>query len=686
MTPRRAAMLAALVYLAVAVWCLRAVLPAPGRDLPVPKVTEQHPFDYQLDRADGEMVAASIAHMARTLPVRPWRAYESGACWPLAQPVTLGEHMIGAGVLGILPQAAGHNPILTFNVVALLHLWIAALAMYALVWHWTRSTGAAFVGGLLFGFDPRRVVDVIHLFVRGDRWTPLVLLFLDRLFQHGRWLDAIALAAFLDLQLLESIYPVVAMALILVVYGGYLLARYARRLPALAPKLLAVGACAATLGSFVFRPYLHTRSTWGVLEGRSPLLYPPAAFAPGGAAYPGFVLLLFAAVALLDRLRGARRNRGYDPRLVLLAAGFAVFWTVIWWIPVPWLGLTLPSLFVLGRLYELPGLTAARALAAAACGVQLVGAFLAAYGVSLLLPRRPAAARSVVVLALSLATLAEVLFCPRAGGPGFTVAQTAVRSRPSQALQKLLGELPDGAVVDIPWNRWPSYTGHEVLLSAFHHHPVAACYNSFTTPLQDDVARLAASLPAPTAIAELHALGFRSVVIHLEYVSPAWYRRLRDFRPRVRGRRLSAGRLTLIGAADRHVALRIESPALVTSALWPLTAAPLDLPDPAVVAPPSARIDFRFRAVGAVYRHPDPIEPTALSARWTDASGRAVAHTPVRMLLPVALAPTDTATRQVDLPVPVSPGTYRLLLAATPTGKPLAWRTVQVEPPGRPRA
>jgi hypothetical protein len=261
-----------------------------------------------------------------------------------------------------------------------------------------------------------------------------------------------------------------------------------------------------------------------------------------------------------------------------------------------------------------------------------------------------------------------------------------VRSRPSQALQKLLGELPDGAVVDIPWNRWPSYTGHEVLLSAFHHHPVAACYNSFTTPLQDDVARLAASLPAPTAIAELHALGFRSVVIHLEYVSPAWYRRLRDFRPRVRGRRLSAGRLTLIGAADRHVALRIESPALVTSALWPLTAAPLDLPDPAVVAPPSARIDFRFRAVGAVYRHPDPIEPTALSARWTDASGRAVAHTPVRMLLPVALAPTDTATRQVDLPVPVSPGTYRLLLAATPTGKPLAWRTVQVEPPGRPRA
>jgi len=57
-------------------------------------------------------------------------------------------------------------------------------------------------------------------------------------------------------------------------------------------------------------------------------------------------------------------------------------------------------------------------------------------------------------------------------------------------------------------------------LRGYHGRPAAACYNSFTTPVQAEVAALAARLPAPDAADELYALGFRWIVVHGELVAP----------------------------------------------------------------------------------------------------------------------------------------------------------------------
>ncbi len=44
---------------------------------------------------------------------------------------TLGEHMIGEGILGLVPDLLFREPILTYNVVLILLPCIGGLAMYA---------------------------------------------------------------------------------------------------------------------------------------------------------------------------------------------------------------------------------------------------------------------------------------------------------------------------------------------------------------------------------------------------------------------------------------------------------------------------------------------------------------------------------------------------------------------------
>jgi len=68
------------------------------------------------------------------------------------------------------------------------------------------------------------------------------------------------------LQLLESFYQVLALALLGGVYGLFLLVRHRRALLALLPKLGAVAAASLAATWLVFGPYLAARAQWGVLQ------------------------------------------------------------------------------------------------------------------------------------------------------------------------------------------------------------------------------------------------------------------------------------------------------------------------------------------------------------------------------------------------------------------------------------
>jgi hypothetical protein len=114
----------------------------------------------------------------------------------------------------------------------------------------------------------------------------------------------------------------------------------------------------------------------------------------------------------------------------------------------------------------------------------------------------------------------------------------------------------------------------------------------------------------------------------------------------------------LAAGADRPVVAEATVPA----------APGADVPEATDARPPAATtevtIEVTFRnGTAATYRHPDPIVPTPLVARWCDAAGAMVGEARVTTLLPLALAAGEAAVRSVTLLAPSAAGEYRVTLA-----------------------
>lgn len=666
--------LAAALYAGIGLWAYRTVLPAPAATVPVP-VFLRGEF-LALVHDDQQMVIALAAHNAHALVTSPGTLLEGGQCYPLSRSFALGEHEFVEGLLGALPYATTRDPLLMYNVVLVLVVWLAAVAMYALVYDATRSPGAAFVAGFLFAFCPTRLLDPAHPMVQADQWTPLALLFAHRLFTRPSWAAAGALALFTTLQALDGVYQTLAFAVLGAAFGVWLLAGNVRRLPAILPKLAGAVAATAAAVTLCYAPYLHMKQVWGTLGGHDSLLLSVDEFAFGSSNYLGTVTLVLAAIGVLDRLRGPRRTWGGDPRLAFLVGGLLIFWLVVLAIPIPGTQVRIPSLFTLLRPY-VPGLDAVRGAVAARLGMVLAAAFLAGYGVLALAPLHRLGGM-LLAGAIVVAGFIEVFHPPTAQWTfGRTTEVAAYRVRPPDRVIALYRTLPAGAVLDLPlaWGTWGvlNQMAHYDLLSAYHHHPVAACYNSFGSPLQADMQALAQQVPSPDALSELYALGFRAVVVHGEFgVTRSLMARIRVAAP-------GAGSLAVLWQADAHAAFAIANTVPVDVSFAPL-ASGVDSLDAVDVAPPSASVPMPFRNPGpATYRHPDPIEPTALVARWLDAHGAPIAEYPVAALLPLALAPGRSMVRSVRMPVPDVDGDVQVTLAqATAPDRVLSRRAVHV--------
>jgi hypothetical protein len=682
------ALLAALAYLGGALWVERCVLSDPSRLVAVPAEFRGKTWR-KIYLADETLVAATIAENAQALVTRPLHLFDNGHCYPFPKPVTLGEHMFGDGLLGIVPYWLTREPVVVFNVVVIAVLFLAGVTMYALVYHFTQSAGAAFVAGLLFALQPDRQIDPAHPFILGNHWMPLGLLFAHRLVAGGRWRDAVGLGLAIGLQALESFYLLIVFALVGGIYGTTLLLGHARRVPRLLPKVLAVGVAVGALLVALLRPYLHTRAVWGLLQGRDVLLVLPQDFGPGHYAFPGVVLLVLATIGLAGRALGPRRRLGDDPRLPLLIAGLLCFWGSVWFIHFPLVDVWVPSLWALAR--GIPGLDAVRGGGNVRLGTYLALTVLAGYGAAAVLARfRSARWRVVVTTALAGLIACELLYPParfRSFGRDLVLEPQDVR--PPEPLVRLVAKAEDGAFLDLPFDFAPiMFTGpmsDYLLLGAYHGRPVAACYNSFGSRLQAEVAALVARLPDYRAADDLHALGFRTILVRDDLAFEL--------------RRGSTTMMTrmLVQRSDEHAYL-IDHGRVPGFALYRIaTPLPLDTsrqtlamsadPGDAIDLPPGpALVPFEFRnRTRWRYRQPDPLEPTSLVIRWAAAWGAVVADERVTTLLPVALAPGESITRPLLVTVPRAPGEYRVTVApATTPDLAVASRRVRVLAPALP--
>jgi hypothetical protein len=662
---RRTAITAILVvgwYLAVALWCVRAILPAFATTIVTGPAVP--PVWRQITAADQKLVVAVVTANARALPRSPAAVLDGPQCHPLRRALMLGQHELGEGMLGVIPYALTGDPVATYNVVMVLSLLLPGLAMHALVRDWTGSAAAAFVAGTLFATHPSRIGDVVHLSAIGNYWTVVALLFLTRFFARPRWPAALALGLAAAAQTLESIYPLIPHAVLCGVVGAALAWRHRGDLGRLAPMLAVVAACVVGAAAIVLGPYLRFAATWGSLAGRESLFYVPADLAPGRAAFGGVVASVLALVGLAAgrRIDGAAPR----PRAALLLAGLVILWIAVTGLPLPGIG-RLPPLFTL-LADVVPGFAAVRRGGAAISGWHLVVVVFAGYGVAALVRGRGPVTVAIVGALVTALALAEV-FVPQLARASFgrTFGFEAYDPRPPAAVRALFPALGPGAVLDVPYELAPGRffrMADFVLAGAYHGKRVAACYNSFRVGVQEDVMRYAARVLAePRAADALAALGIGTAVHHL--LLPA---RMPLLPPGA-----TPAHLVEIGRAAGQVLYRLPPPPPTTS-----DPAALEL---RLARPPSgaaAAIDVVFRNRGALlYRHPEPIEPAPFVVRWSDAAGRPLGEAPVAVLRPSALPAGEELARSIAVPPP--PGTAaRLALAEA--GAPGALADIALRP------
>lgn len=561
----RAAAVAALVYLAVAVlWAAPASL---------------SPWDAVPDLGDPVHLSYVMAWDAHQLVRAPWALFDSNSFHPYPKSLTFGDHLLPEAIVVAPAFWATGNAILASNLAVLLALTLSALTMFLLVRRVTGSPPAAFLAGLAYAFNSFTRHELPRAHVLNIQWWPLALLFLDRFVREGRKRDAGWLAFFLLVQGLSGTYYLVYTALLAPVWFAIAFGserRWPR--PAEWRALAVAGGIASVPLLVILAPYLAQMRSMAFQKGLEPgvdvlsYLAPlgsmtlwgglsPKAMPGTGSHFIGYATLALAALGLL-LFRGpawARRTA-----LATAALGFllSLGWTVKW-----------GGAELVAGPYRLLywGFPPARGMA----GPERIGvlvplglALLVGFGAAALLQRLQGPARHALFLALAVLLPLEHWRTPRPASFVPTGAHVpAVYAWAAADSRAPLVDLP--LYPDVSRKFYALYLN----FSTYHFRPIPIGRTSFYPPIHDLLAWYLRDFPDAASLTLLDRLGVRDVVVH-----PRAWEDAED-----RGRRVGAlqsePRLTLVQQFDdappeRYAALNLGGESVYRIGAGPAPAEP----------------------------------------------------------------------------------------------------------------
>jgi hypothetical protein len=505
---------------------LRESVPVPSSMLP----DDAHPKRGMkpVIEADYRLAVWAVGRNAYALLHEPTHLFQAEPCHPTPNALALHHPVIAPAIVAAPADALTGDPVAAFNAAVLLKVAIGFAAMGLLVADWTRSPPAGIVAGLLYAFHPIQVEHPYHLFTSDNAWMLFGLYFARRLFERGRWIDAVGVALSCILQMGASFYPFFAAAITalpllvwLIWHHGVKNVRLSRALLVLA----LVGAGALLL----FAPYLGHEGA--ELSDRGRVFYAPwSTFLPGGSNFPGWVGALLAIAAFALGRRRALAGISGDPRAALVIAALlvAAFATggnhearvmvLAGGEPPPFV---LPNPFAaLARV--LPVLQSVRLPGELALAVREIACILAGFGAAAFLrwaPVRWATAAAALLIVLSFAETLRPPFLGLAAAPPFG----AFRIRPSDASLAFFDTLAQkgnrGPLLELPLDRRNRaytfrYAPIQQLLTAYHHRRTSGCYVSFIPRQVRELASISKRLPEPEALDRVLELGFTTIVIH----------------------------------------------------------------------------------------------------------------------------------------------------------------------------
>ena len=142
---------------------------------------------------------------ASTLPLSE-RWWNGPIFFPAPDTLTFSDHRIGIGMITTPAIWLGWSPVAAHNLAFLASFVLCAIGGYALGFTLTRHHGAAFLAGLVFGFNPFRAGHLPHLELLCSYWLPVALLALHRWGETRKPAWLVGLSAALTMQAVTSVY------------------------------------------------------------------------------------------------------------------------------------------------------------------------------------------------------------------------------------------------------------------------------------------------------------------------------------------------------------------------------------------------------------------------------------------------------------------------------------------------
>jgi hypothetical protein len=431
---------------------------------------------------------------------------------------------------------AFYNPVLTFNLLLICGLVIGGVGFFLLARVATGHSGAAFVGALLWVFNPVHFTRYQQIQLIGDHWLPWMAWALwtwlgasDDRARVGRLRWAVAAALFFCLNALSGSHLAVFGALAAALIFGYFGLRDSRwRQAEFRRGAAAFALVALLLLGPIFWPYLLVEERLAASRAET-LDLPAASLRPLEAlsarsnfyrwleetagwpgvlnregrelrayGFPGVVTLALAVTAIFA---GPRRTRA-QRRFWALMAAFFVFLAM-----GSYGGYLLVGELPLFRLIRVP----TRFLLPAVFAL----AMLAAHGVAACAERlRGTRGQAAALAAIAALFAIEASFAP---------LRTWPYAHEPRALNTFLAEQPgDFAVVEFPLDPFGyAINMRQVANSVYHWKRLLVGYSGFQTP--ENVALLRQirdTFPADACLDELTALDVRFVVLLADRVDP----------------------------------------------------------------------------------------------------------------------------------------------------------------------
>jgi hypothetical protein len=132
--------------------------------------------------------------------------FDANIFYPRKNTLAYSENMLANALLAFPVYLLSGNPLLSYNFVFFMSLFLSALGAFLLARQVTGSPAAAVAAGMIYGFFPWRFSHLSHLQLQSAQWIPFALLFLHRLFSGGKKSDALLFALFFVLQFLACGY------------------------------------------------------------------------------------------------------------------------------------------------------------------------------------------------------------------------------------------------------------------------------------------------------------------------------------------------------------------------------------------------------------------------------------------------------------------------------------------------